>query len=421
MSLPKHWKMVPLGTVATFAPKKPLHLKDSDEPSSFLPMACVEEESGVIHLDQTIGIRDGLKRSLTYFNEGDVLFAKVTPCMENGKIAVAKNLLNGRGFGSSEFHVITPGVALDADYLRYFLVSEDFRTNAAMAMTGAVGLRRVPKTYLQQHPIPLPPLDEQVRIVQALDTYLARLDVALEELQSASKKSEHLFLGALERAIADCPQESYQPLSEFLVTFESKKKVQRGWSPQCLSHSKKEDENWAVLKTTAVQNMRYEPQHNKELPINMKPKTHLEVQSGDFLMTTTGPRNRCGIVCYVPHTPEKLIFSGKILRFRPDHKRLLPQWLELVLASHKYQKHLDQLKVGSSDSSVSIGNNQVLSLAIPVPPLNLQSDLIASLDKIKVLSARFVREILSETQRFQQLRRGLLKAAFTGNLGIESE
>jgi type I restriction enzyme S subunit len=233
-------------------------------------------------------------------------------------------------------------------------------------------------------------------------------------------KSGHLFLGALERAIADCPQESYKPLSDYLVTLEAKKKVQRGWSPQCLSHPKKEVENWAVLKTTAVQNMRYEPQHNKELPKNLNPKTYLEVRSGDFLMTTTGPRNRCGIVCYVLDTPENLIFSGKILRFRPDPKRLVPQWLELVLASHKYQKHLDQLKVGSSDSSVSIGNHQVLSIEIPVPPLEMQSDLIASLDKIKVLSARFEREILSETQRFQLLRRGLLNAAFSGNLGIES-
>jgi type I restriction enzyme S subunit len=420
MSLAKHWKSVPLGTVSTFAPKKPLHLKDSDEPCSFVPMASVEEESGVIHLDQTIGISEGLKRSLTYFNEGDVLFAKVTPCMENGKIAVAKNLLNGRGFGSSEFHVITPGKSLNAEYLRHFLVSEDFRTNAALAMTGAVGLRRVPKTYLQEHLIPLPPLDEQVRVVQALDSYLARLDVALEELQSASRKSEHLFLGALDRAIADCPAESYKPLSDFLVTLEAKKKVQRGWSPQCLSHPKREEANWAVLKTTAVQHMRYEPQHNKELPKNLNPKTHLEVQHGDFLMTTTGPRNRCGVVCYVPCTPEKLIFSGKILRFRTDPKRLIPQWLELVLASNKYQKHLDKLKVGSSDSSVSIGNNQVLSIEVPVPPLDLQSDLIASLEKIKVLSARFEREILSEKRRFDQLRRGLLNTAFSGNLGIGS-
>jgi restriction endonuclease S subunit len=98
---------------------------------------------------------------------------------------------------------------------------------------------------------------------------------------------------------------------------------------------------------------------------------------------------------------------------------LTPAWLELVLASQKYQKQLDSLKVGSSDSSVSIGNSQVLELEIPIPSLDEQRRFIAKVQQVKELSARFELEVSQESQRFKLFRRSLLSAAFMGNLGIE--
>jgi type I restriction enzyme S subunit len=262
-----------------------------------------------------------------------------------------------------------------------------------------------------------PCLETQIEIVKVLEERLSRLDKALADLEMAAQLSKHMFLAALEEAIAECDESSYQSLEECLKVIDQKKKVQRGWSPQCLSHSQSDPSVWAVLKTTAVQKMRYEPQHNKELPKSLQPKSHLEVQNGDFLMTTTGPRNRCGIVCLVTNTPEKLIFSGKILRFQPDSKRLLPAWLELVLASHQYQKRLDELKVGSSDSSVSIGNAQVLAIEVPVPSLTEQKILVDKVDKIQALAGHFESEIEQYSQSFVQLKRAILHEAFSGNLG----
>lgn len=262
-----------------------------------------------------------------------------------------------------------------------------------------------------------PTLDVQRAITDALDGYLSRLEKALNSLEAASNLSHLVFLSALERAIEECSESTYQSLADCLNVVDQKKKVQRGWSPQCLSHSQSNPSAWAVLKTTAVQNMRYEPKHNKELPKTLEPKTHLEVQEGDFLMTTTGPRNRCGVVCFVASTPKNLIFSGKILRFRPDAAKLLPSWLELVLASHKYQKQLDRLKVGSSDSSVSIGNAQVLGLMVPVPSLEEQRRLVGEVQQMKALAELFEIEIEQEAEKFKQLRMALLYEAFSGKLG----
>lgn len=305
---------------------------------------------------------------------------------------------------------------IDSRYLAHYLQDPTLRQKWSDLASGS-NINNLKSTDIASTPIPMPPLVEQKLIVETLDDRLSRLDKALADLEVAAQRSHHLFLAALEKAIEQCSESTYKPLGECLNVVDEKKKVQRGWSPQCLPHPQSDSSNWAVLKTTAVQNMRYEPQHNKELPKSLEPKTHLEVQAGDFLMTTTGPRNRCGVVCLVTSTPQRLIFSGKILRFQPDSDKLLPAWLELVLASHKYQKQLDRLKVGSSDSSVSIGNAQVLELTVPVPSLAEQKTLVGNVENMKSLAERFEREIEQEVQKFKQLRRALLHVAFSGNIG----
>jgi type I restriction enzyme S subunit len=121
-------------------------------------------------------------KGFTQFREGDVLFAKITPSMENGKSAVARQLTNGTGFGSTEFHVLRSTGAIEPDYLWRCLRQQEFRDNAAAVMTGAVGQLRVPTEYLKKHPIPLPPLPEQRRIVAKLDELVARAARARADL-----------------------------------------------------------------------------------------------------------------------------------------------------------------------------------------------------------------------------------------------
>ena len=101
-------------------------------------------------------------KGFTYFGENDVLFAKITPCMENGKGGVAKKLKNGAGFGSTEFHVLRPIKGISDPYWIYILTMfPKFRSDAEKVMTGTGGQRRVPITYLNEYPIALPPIDLQ--------------------------------------------------------------------------------------------------------------------------------------------------------------------------------------------------------------------------------------------------------------------
>lgn len=208
-------------------------------------------------------------------------------------------------------------------------------------------------------------------------------------------------------------------LGDCLQKLKSGKKAERGWSPQCLSHPSTDENVWGVLKTTSVQMGEFHPEYNKELPESLEPKSGLEVNLGDFLVTTTGPRNRCGIVCHVKKTRKKLIFSGKILRFRVDESVILPNWLMYLLMSPEYQSTLDKLKVGTSDSSVSIGNQQILDLEIPVPPVEVQHKIVELLeDHLSRLDVALA-DVKQTRIKSAQFRRSLIQAAFTGNLELE--
>ncbi|MDP3230569.1 MAG: restriction endonuclease subunit S [Acidovorax sp.] len=107
--------------------------------------------------------------SYTYFADGDVLLAKITPCFENGKLGIASGLTSGIGYGSSEYLVFRPRAHLHNEWLYYWLAREDFRQEGAARMSGAVGHKRVRNEFIESYPIPLPPLSEQQRIVAILD------------------------------------------------------------------------------------------------------------------------------------------------------------------------------------------------------------------------------------------------------------
>jgi type I restriction enzyme S subunit len=191
--------LVPLGEVVDFNPRFGIDELADDSLASFIPMRCVEEESGRF---KPLGDRKvaQVRKGYTPFRNGDVIFAKVTPCMENGKAAVLKGLTNGVGFGSTEFFALRPKTGLDANYLLHFILQSGFRKDAARNMTGAVGLRRVPKNYLEQRQIPLPPLPEQQRIVAEIEKQFTRLDAGVAALRRVQAKLKRYRAAVLKAA-----------------------------------------------------------------------------------------------------------------------------------------------------------------------------------------------------------------------------
>lgn len=162
---------------------------------SFVPMAAVDDITGRITGAVARTFAE-VANGYTSFQDNDVIFARITPCMQNGKSAIASNLTNGRGFGSTEFHVLRPSAVIRTEYLHYLVRSDDFKRDAAIHFKGTAGQQRVPQSFLQQKTIPVPPLDEQQRIVAYLDSVQAKVD-AVRRLQTETAAELDALLPAI--------------------------------------------------------------------------------------------------------------------------------------------------------------------------------------------------------------------------------
>ena len=150
--------MAKLGEVCLINPKS-CTLRDDTE-VSFIPMTKVGEH-GEFDASEIKNYSE-VKKGFTNFQNGDILFAKITPCMENGKGAIAHNMKNGIGFGSTEFHVLRPDTdKITSEWLYYLTTWKTFRKEAERNMTGSAGQKRVPKTFLENYVVNLPDIDTQ--------------------------------------------------------------------------------------------------------------------------------------------------------------------------------------------------------------------------------------------------------------------
>ena len=180
--------MAKLGEVCLINPKS-CTLRDDTE-VSFIPMTKVGEH-GEFDASEIKNYSE-VKKGFTNFQNGDILFAKITPCMENGKGAIAHNMKNGIGFGSTEFHVLRPDTdKITSEWLYYLTTWKAFRKEAERNMTGSAGQKRVPKTFLENYVVNLPDIDTQKsenKILRKLDDliFLRKQQLAkLDELIKA--------------------------------------------------------------------------------------------------------------------------------------------------------------------------------------------------------------------------------------------
>ena len=184
------WQFKKLGEICEINPKTEIsEIFDMDN-VSFIPMSCVEaEKNKFTTIDTQYKV---VKKGYTKFKDNDILFAKITPCMENGKICIVNDLKFGFGFGSTEFHVLRPNIYTLSKYIYFFISQAYFRKRAEKFMTGAVGQRRVPAKYLVDLEIPFPPLSEQNLIVSQIEKRFKAADSSLNLIEQNLKKAEIL-------------------------------------------------------------------------------------------------------------------------------------------------------------------------------------------------------------------------------------
>lgn len=182
----KGWERKELSNYCYVNPKKSeINCFTDNLEVSFVSMASVSEK-GDINTNE-IKLYKEVKAGFTYFYENDVLFAKITPCMENGKGAIARGLKNNIGFGSTEFHVLRPknGIS-NSEWLYHLTALPVFRDSAEKNMTGSAGQKRVPVSFFDKFFVPLPPIslqDEFATIVTKIEAQKSLVKKSIEETQ----------------------------------------------------------------------------------------------------------------------------------------------------------------------------------------------------------------------------------------------
>ena len=182
------WKILTIEDIVDVNPTINKREISDDLLVSFVPMSSVGAGDGSIDVNNARNFSE-FKKGFTPFLEDDVLFAKITPCMENGKMVVVPKLINGYGFGSTEFHVLRAKENIDPKYVYYFVSSHKFRNHAGNNMSGAVGQKRVPTKFLKEQPIPVPPYYQQKQIVAKIEELFSHIDAGI----AALKKSRQLL------------------------------------------------------------------------------------------------------------------------------------------------------------------------------------------------------------------------------------
>jgi len=348
-------------------------------------MTAVDDQAGTIATPEVRPFKQ-VQKGYTYFEEGDVLFAKITPCMENGKAAIVRGSLNGFGFGSTEFHVLRPGGSVIPEWIWLFIRQERFRKAAKDSFRGGVGQQRVPKKFLQQHPIPLPPIEEQRRIVARVEELIERVREAKRLRQQAKEDAERLWQSTLAETF---PRPGAEPPP--------------GWRWVRLG----EVCNLYQPKTITVQEMKRNPGPYPVFGANGIIGNYYQFNHEESEVIVTCRGATCGTVNM--SLPRSWI-TGNAMVATPAIEGLRKDYLYWAIKSTDLRKAIG----GSAQPQIT--RLTLSPMIIPLPPLEEQRQIVSHLkavqEKIKIL-----KEIQATTDaELQRLEQAILDSAFRGEL-----
>ena len=448
--LPNGWARTTLGEVHDLNPRHPKETARTQS-VSFVPMPAVSDETGRIESQETREL-ETVWKGYTHFREHDVLFAKITPCMENGKIALAEGLLNGIGCGTTEFHVLRGRGATDPKLVWYFLRDKSFRIDAERSMTGAVGQRRVPKSYLEKHPFPLPPLAEQKRIVEKLDslttastearTALTRVESLVEHYKEAVLTQTLFTIIGKRRgnenavwcaSLEECRDDFKSSLrgsrlqSDAGLSFGDLPEGAPHWGRVYLGQVIEFTSGYAfksswytangrrLLRGANVAPGKIDWEDCKHLPEDQSSDyQHLQVRHGDIVLAMDRPLISSGLkVAKVDRESDGALLVQRVARIRAS-ENVLQSYVWHILNSRIFLKHAIGRATGMDLPHIS--SNDIQTTPILLPTIEEQSEIVDRIDEAFTQIETLATAAKSARERLDKLDRAVLAKAFRGQL-----
>ena len=409
--IPTAWRWACLDDLGTTRVRN--DVEDSAR-ASFVPMALISSTYGVAAQSEERTWSE-IKKGFTHFADGDVVMAKITPCFENAKSAVMRNLVNGVGAGTTELHVFRRGTELVLpDFVLLYVKTRGFITRGEPRMTGSAGQKRVPREYFATSPFPLPPLAEQKRIVAKVDELMALCD--RQEAQQQERETRH---AALSRAslsrFADAPTTAnlnfiFHP-SYAIPPADLRKSILTLAVQGLLVPHDAESADWETRKLkelTTKMGSGSTPSGGKEsyqetgVPLIRSMNVHfggfvrhglaflndeqaeklrnVTVKADDVLLNITGAS--IGRVATAPKDMEGARVNQHVCILRPTAE-IIPPFLELFLASPVVQNLIDDVQVGATREALT--KAMIEQFEIPVPSLAEQRRIVAKVEQLMAL------------------------------------
>ena len=390
---------VKLGEICEINPRTDFDFGLKD-PCSFVPMEAVDEVDALIARMTTRPFHE-VAKGYTPFAENDVIVAKITPCMENGKCAIGRRLSSGVAFGSTEFHVLRATKHVIPEWLFYFWRFAPTRKLAALNMTGSAGQKRVPASFLETVDIPLPEISEQRRIA-------AQLEQA-DRLRRTRRYALELTETFLPAAFLELFGETSDRFLAFTVEELASDKpnaIRTGPFGSQLLHSEFTSSGIAVLGIdNAVNNEFAWSQRRFITPAKYEQLKRYTVFPGDVIVTIMGTCGRCAIV---PDNIPLAINTKHLCCITLDKDRCLPIYLHGAFLFHPFVRR--QQNVATKGSIMDGLNMEIIrNLRIPLPPIPLQQEFATIVERVEHLRG-VQREALRQAEH---LFASLLDRAFS--------
>ena len=422
--IPSHWTVKRLRFVTDINPSKSevSHLA-ADTEVSFLPMEAIGED-GSLELDRVRPLAD-VQTGYTFFRDGDVTIAKITPCFENGKGAAMRGLCNGIGFGTTELIVTRPkATQTTSTYLHWLFTSRPFRKAGEAFMYGAGGQKRVPDDFVRDFAIGFPPLPEQRHIVTFLDRETAKIDALVEEqrrlIELLKEKRQAVISQAVTKGlnpIVPTKDSGVEWLGEVPAHWDVKRvkaastfltSGPRGWSDHV-----SDDGALFVQSGDLTEALGIDFENAKRVVVADDAEAkRTQLKAGDVLVCITGAKTGKVAVCDQMHEPA--FINQHICLIRPA-AGLRPTYLGAFLHSAAGQRYFELAQYGLKQG-LSLEN--VKQAAVPVPPRTEQDRIVDHVNRLATELGNLTAAADMSIALLHERRSALISAAVTGKIDV---
>ncbi|MGD9161333.1 MAG: restriction endonuclease subunit S [Desulfobacteraceae bacterium] len=411
--LPSGWIRAKIRDIALVNPRHTTNIDPGTE-ISFVPMAGLNTVDYKFNFTEIKKISD-VRKNYSHFAEGDVLFAKITPCMENGKAAIANGLKNGLGCGSTELHVLRAKRGVNKRLLYYYLHQESFRRDAQRNMTGTSGHLRVPAEYIKSAEIPLAPESEQKRIVTKLEKLMAKVDqckARLEKFPSILKRfRQSVLAAACSRELTKYWREEHQIVKWQETTLGTESEYvtsgSRGWA-------KYYSDNGAMF--IRAQNINTDKLVLGDVAFVKLPKkiegTRTKINQCDILVTITGAN--VTKTALVDEEVGEAYVNQHVALVRLKNKKHSRYIYLYLIAPNAGRKQLEDAAYGAGKPGLNLQN--IKDVQIELPSLKEQKEIVRQVEVLFKIADQIEERYNKAKDYVDKLKQSILAKAFRGEL-----